>query len=478
MTESAKLGLAFTARGRGDGSSLEAFLKREGSSTRVALFRRPKKIPPKLTKVAAPFTVEESGKWTIELVLPFVAGSGTTAWVDDFSLQETIMPPLISITQGPGFNDDPVTAACQDGSVYCAVLSFIDGKDVIRVFRVPDVSAESPQATALPDLALPGCNDVWRLAMASKGSDVWLAASCEVADNWDIYLWAVGPDRVGTPIRITDSPETDTNPSMAVLKDRVVVAWETNRDQYRQIMLADVVAGEPGEARRLSSADSANYYPSIAANQSGEKAWLVWESFRAGNYDIYGTFFDGSMWGAERVLSSDPRIEHRPAVAWNRDGAWMAWETMEYLHERYRTGRAAQQRIVVARLDDDGLKTTENFFDLYEDLSSYPSIACDPDGRVWVCARTTGAPVLQAFCGTNWTGSIDLSHAALSTSHRAQPSPLSVTGERLIVAIPHESGRPHTYYGEPFNSKWPAHQSNVKMVCIDLADMPPVGNRC
>jgi len=396
-------------------------------------------LPTRWTQLGGRFQVPSPGNWTIELLAPTADGMPGRVWVDDFSLIETSFPPRIPVTDDTRYNERPVLAAAADGSAYCAFISYHDDRDTIRLARMTGAGSAEPAAAPLADIDLPGCKDVWSLAMAGGETEAWLAASCEVDGNWDIYLWKIDAGGVSKATCITKGPAkddvTDINPSITVAGDRVLLAWETNRDGERSIMTAAAKVGGAGAPRRLSKPGTWNYHPSIAGDASG-KAWLVWESFRDGNYDIYGAQYDGGEWSAERALSKDPRLEHRPVVAFGKDGAWMAWEVMTYGYPRYRPGAAAEQRVVVARLDADGLKSTEGIYDLFKNLTQQPAIVCDSAGRVYVSARESrgwwGA-ALRVFCGNRWVAGPEL--APRPATGRAHPSPLAVAGDRLLLAV-------------------------------------------
>ncbi|MEW6358598.1 MAG: DUF3604 domain-containing protein [Planctomycetota bacterium] len=399
-----------------------------------------KAIPPRWRKFAFPFSVPESGEWQVELNAPSSFGGMLgKAWIDEISLTETQLPPSVAITDDEKFNERPALAVGGDGAAYCAWFSFKDGKDRIRAARMKNPTAEKPEIAMLPEINLPGCEGVWRVALAPAKAGAWLVASCDVGGNWDIYLWQIGPEGAGSPIRVTSDAATDINPTIATAGDRTFVGWETNQGGPRQIMVAEVADGKAGEAKPVSTAATWNYYPAMAGDASG-KAWLVWESFRDGSYDIYGAPFDGQAWAAERCLSKDPRIEHRPAVAFGKDGAWMAWEVMMYGYPAYRTGNAQEQRVVAARIDDDGLKSSKEIIGLFDNFTQQPTVACDADGRVWVCARTARERagwdvVLRAYCGDKWSDERLLT----PKTGRAQPCPMSVAGGRLLVAMQHDN---------------------------------------
>jgi hypothetical protein len=391
-------------------------------------------MPQEWGKVAVSFTVEETGAWSIELEAPSAAGAAGRAWVDDLSLVETALPPRIAVTDDEHFNERPVLAFSAEQVAYCALISFRNGQDVIRVGRLLNAASENPEVVMLPDLNLADCEGISRLAMAPLKQGAWLAGSCEVAENWDIYLWKIGPEGAAAPIRVTTDPATDINPTLAAAGGRIFLAWETNRGP-RRIMVVEVSASGVGEATQVSTPETWNYHPCIAGHASG-RAWLVWEIFREGNYDIYGAPFDGQAWGAERVLSADPRIEHRPVVTFGQDGPWMAWEVMTYNYPVYRPGAAQEQRVVAARLDDDGLKSTQGVHELFKNLTQQATITSDSSGRVYVCARESRgwwATALRVFNGEAWSEGPSLSLKPMIG--RAQPSALAVAGQHLLIAV-------------------------------------------
>ena len=81
--------------------------------------------------------VDQTGILELQVIAPSSHGEPPgRIWIDDIALYETSMPPLISISENVGFNDEPAMAASADGSIYVAWNSFRNGSDSLQLMRM------------------------------------------------------------------------------------------------------------------------------------------------------------------------------------------------------------------------------------------------------------------------------------------------------------------------------------------------------
>ncbi len=175
--------------------------------------------------------------------------------------------------------------------------------------------------------------DVWRPAVAVDGQGkVVVAWSENQGGNWDIYRRTYDPDqRSWSDVkRLTTDSGTDTDVVLASHpKLGVWMAWQAWGDNQADVLLAAVDGPDGAAPYRVSPSPASEWSPSLAIGADG-RAFVAFDSYRAGNYDIIlhevrlGAAPAG---GHDIVIAGSPRYEARPTVAIDPMGrAWVAYE--------------------------------------------------------------------------------------------------------------------------------------------------------
>ena len=99
----------------------------------------------------------------------------------------------------------------------------------------------------------------------------------------------------------------------------VHVVWYDRRDGNDNIYHKRYDGTVWADDERLTSADGASTYPSLAVAPGGE-AHLVWTDGRDGTAQIYYKFYDGSTWAADERLTVTLSYAQFPSVAVDGDG--------------------------------------------------------------------------------------------------------------------------------------------------------------
>ncbi|MBI4874884.1 MAG: hypothetical protein HY822_09665, partial [Acidobacteria bacterium] len=177
-----------------------------------------------------------------------------------------------------------------------------------------------------------------------------------------------------------------------------------------------------GESRVYWSKLSGEAWPA-PADISGASAWspdaafdskgnmyVVWDSYRAGNYDIFlrPVAPDGTPGPVEQVTKS-PRFQAHPSVAIDKqDRVWVAWDESganwgkDWNHDDTWRGTVlyADRRPRVAVREDGVWKQPEA--DIlsaaprrYNRYIQFPRLVADANGRVWASLQ------VRTFCGPN-----------------------------------------------------------------------------
>src|SRR5260370_161275 len=86
-------------------------------------------------------------------------------------------------------------------------------------------------------------------------------------------------------------------------------------------------AGRVPRPERLTRAPMSDFNPRPVFDPAGNVT-VVWQSFRAGNADIYARRLSGKSWGPETRVSSSDSSDWEPSVALDSLGvAWISWDS-------------------------------------------------------------------------------------------------------------------------------------------------------
>ncbi len=167
-------------------------------------------------------------------------------------------------------------------------------------------------------------------SIAVDGDTVWVAWLAYKDGKERVYLRARRAGRWEDPIAVAPEPADRFGTAVAAANGTVMVVWseregESWRLKYRTYdgsRLSDIATITPGNGNNLFH----------RMTTDGEGAFhLVWQSWRGRRSDIFYRRFDGEKWSEEINLSDPGRPERAndwsPAVAVDSTGtAWVAWD--------------------------------------------------------------------------------------------------------------------------------------------------------
>ena len=232
--------------------------------------------------------------------------------------------------------DYPDCALLNDGSVLCAYVEFDPGQPVDeqaalagdfssiefdgagdRVALIRRVGATWGEATYATGVG----RDAWRPAVSALPEGGAAVFWSEQRDgNWDIYARRFDT-RSGTLAeekRLTTDPGSDIN----VVASGGYYAWQGRRGLGFDIFVSRL----DGEAALVSSSDANDWRPSITTDSKGA-AWIAWDTYDVGNYDVKLRRFDGRELGESIAIAASHRFEARASVAVDQaDRVWVAFE--------------------------------------------------------------------------------------------------------------------------------------------------------
>jgi hypothetical protein len=265
---------------------------------------------------------------------------------------------------------------------------------------------EAPPIVNLPPARIAGEIRAERVSDTTRQSDWAALAYAPDGALWTAYIeWNDrNADRVvvrrrdaqgawGPLIELDDGNWDHYMPALAARKDGLVAVWSGQSDGNFELYAAEIsAAGKPRRPERLTRAPHGDFHVRAVASQAGDVT-IVWQSFRAGNADIYARRLQGSRWGPEVRISESDANDWSPAVALDRRGvAWISYDTYDAgnydVMLRSFDGRKAGPLVAV---------TAE------PEAQFHSSVAVDGEDRVWV-AWDDGGP--------NWGKDFSRSSAA------------------------------------------------------------------
>ncbi len=357
---------------------------------------------------------------------------GRPALLLDGRVEVERVPANPEIANGAVEEDFPSCVALLDDSVLCAYVEYrpgepideeaaLDGNfDSIEFDGNGDRIAlvrRSGGNWSYPVYATPPARDIWRpVVTALPDGNAAVVWSEQRGGNWDIYAreFRAASGVLSTETRLTEHPGSDFN----VVASGDFIAWQGRRESGFDIFAARI----GGEPVRMSASEANDWRPSIDTDSKGA-AWIAWDTYHDGNYDVYLRRFDGEDRGEPVAVARSPRFEARASVSVDgRDRIWVAFEDSDEgwgkdAGDRW-TGRQASpmylNKNILVRVWDGSLNETVELprgpaIDYHHDDTriatslrqriSIPAMAFDGAGRPWVLFRMHP---LQTGRGERW----------------------------------------------------------------------------
>jgi hypothetical protein len=197
------------------------------------------------------------------------------------------------------------------------------GGDQVKLLHFDGRTSGTPTEVTGPGL------DVWRPAVALDGRGRVVVAWSEQRDgNWDLFARTFDPERgsFSEPIRLTTDPCTDTSVVLAAAPDGTVwMAWQVWTGGQAEILASPL--GDRAQPINVSNDPANDWSPAIAVDSRG-RVHVAFDSFRAGNYDVLlaSDVASGAQSRLVKVAGSS-RFEARPSLAVDPQGrVWVGYE--------------------------------------------------------------------------------------------------------------------------------------------------------
>ncbi|HUG91280.1 MAG TPA: hypothetical protein VML55_10625 [Planctomycetaceae bacterium] len=240
------------------------------------------------------------------------------------------------LSVGDSYDDFASIARTSDGTVWAAHAAYYDGHDQIRLRRR---LADGRWATHTYVPLLGARPDIWMPQLAVDAADrlwvVWCEQTGQTAErsgNWDLYARPLVRDedgeRWGETVRLTTDPKPDINPHVATDRQgNIHVVWQAHPENSGDVQYCRFDGREWSKPLAVTSDEESDWYPHVAVDQGGT-AWIAFDSYRNGDYDVFLTSVasDGTL-GQVIPIATSTFYEAHASVACTPDGkVWVAWE--------------------------------------------------------------------------------------------------------------------------------------------------------
>ena len=186
--------------------------------------------------------------------------------------------------------------------------------------------------------------------------------------------------RWSRPLELRAAQDLDSLQAISGADNRIWWIWSEQREDNWDLYARWSRQEELGPVLRLTEDPQPDLYPRAASNGGG--AWLAWQGFREGQSDILLKRLDGEQWSAgETRISPSQANDWRPALAVDGEGnAYVAWDSYE----------RGDYDIFMRRVSEQGpgplipVAQSRRF-------EAYPDLLCDRQGRLWVAWNETGS---------------------------------------------------------------------------------------
>ena len=147
--------------------------------------------------------------------------------------------------------------------------------------------------------------------------------------NWDLYL-ARRKAGKWTSDRLTSAAGTDFQPAVAQGSDGSLwVVWQSFRDGNANVFAKRLHRGAWSEDIRVTRHPANDWQPAVSVDARG-RAWVAYDTYRRGNYDVelrsVSIVAGQAQLGESVVVSQSPDFEAHASVLAESDRVWVAYD--------------------------------------------------------------------------------------------------------------------------------------------------------
>ncbi len=335
---------------------------------------------------------------------------GQVLWFQDGDVSVQRVPTPERIADPGPENDYPSLAVARDGSVWTAWQSYQDGGEHVVVRH------STPAGWSEPVTLTDKRGDVFRTTVEQDTEGrVWVVWSERTGESWDLWTRIFDGRQWRARRKLTAS---GVNIFHKLVKDRagaLHLIWIGHIDGRSHVMWSRLQGDSWSTPIEISGPSA--WMPDAAADSKGN-LYVVWDSYRTGNYDVFLRRIgaSGNMGAIEQITRS-PRFQAHASVAVDRqDRVWVAWDESganwgkDWARDDTWRGTVlySDRRPRVAVFENGTWKqpVADPMAAVprrYNRFVQAPRLACDDQGRVWLGlqVRTSTAQNRSDFWAAN-----------------------------------------------------------------------------
>lgn len=266
------------------------------------------------------------------------------------------------VTSPQDEDDDPALIPLGGGEFGLAWIAYVDGGDnVLFAAGAPGAWRQTIRLTDRPA-------DRFRVSLAKDADGgLWVFWSERDGASWTLWGRRSLNGSLADPVRISKSGSATFHRAASSADGRVYVVWQQLREidgrARSDIFARSYAGGEWGEVVAVSQSAANDWEPAIAGGPGG-KAYVAWDSYEKGNYDVVFAALDGGRLGDVDAITTSERFQAhasvavdatgRPWVAWDESGAQWAKDQGYMLMSPLAVPIHQERTVRVARRDGDG----------------------------------------------------------------------------------------------------------------------------
>ena len=463
-------------------------------------FRLAPPYPFDLVGVVIRLSVPTGAKLTVDTasgsitLVPDELRYGTTLKVLGGKARVERVPVASRITDSSREDDFPALTYSRDGKLWLAWIGYADDSD--QVF----LRASQAGVWQEPIEVGAGPGDRFKVGVAEDGSGrIWVVWSEFVEGNWDLYGRNLENGRLSETVRLTEAPGPDISHELvADSTGKLWLVWQSFGHGRRSDVCLQYLDGDRwSDVVTVSGSEANDWEPSVTVNSSGD-AWVVWDSYERGNYDVMARKYSRGKLGKPIPVARSQHFEAYADAAFDpKDRLWIAWDEGEahwgkdfgFYFEGPGDSLYRSRRLRVACILPDGTihQPASDIMDAVPaHLRRYcqrPRIQADSQGGVWLffwsrtsarlAATTVAAGVRwEAFAtyyhGGRWTTPIPLPN---SVGRNHQPVAATVDGGGYVWSAWPSNDAPFGGNTRPMGSLPRNH--NIYVAVLDLEGFQP-----
>lgn len=307
------------------------------------------------------------------------------------------VPPVEALTTDEFEDDYPAMAMADDGTLSVAWIGYKDEND--QVFARDRADGEWGEIASIGGAS----GDLQGLAAAyDRDGALHLVWSKRNGGTWSLLHAMRSNGSWSAPSAVGEGSGNNLFPAMA--SDRhggLHLAWQSARRGFSGIYYSAFDGSDWSDELPLSHPGAAanEWYPDIATDTGGT-AWVVWDSYQGGSYNIRLRSVSAGRAGDLVKVTDTPRYHGTPSIAVDaQDRVWISYDESEENWGKdtgflLRGGTGIYQsrtnRVVVwngsewlAPLDD----VNRRFRPSVKRYIQTPKLAPDSKGRMWLLVR-------------------------------------------------------------------------------------------